>query len=167
MFWLSKNLMYDFKRKYYTQSHTTHIEYYLLTTKNSNTFITHISQIYFLITYNTHFPYHTILTAVRGVRIIHHIFIFLQKIHIHTHRLLTTHTHPYYIGINQLLRENARVWYDWSYIVAWCGVGLALLSAILFSSSAICLRGEREREEALNMQYLMPGKSALHYKHSS
>lgn len=42
-------------------------------------------------------------------------------------------------------------------MVAWCGVGLSLLSAILFSSAAICLRGEREREEALNMQYLMPG----------
>lgn len=60
--------------------------------------------------------------------------------------------------INQILRDNARIWYDWSYMVAWCGVGLSLLSAILFSSAAICLRGEREREEALNMQYLMPGK---------
>lgn len=55
-----------------------------------------------------------------------------------------------------ILRENSRVWYDWSYMVAWCSVGLSLLSAILFSSAAICLRGEREREEALNMQYLMP-----------
>lgn len=55
-----------------------------------------------------------------------------------------------------ILRKNSRVWYDWSYMVAWCGVGLSLLSAILFSSAAICLRGEREREEALNMQYLMP-----------
>ncbi|KPJ02674.1 hypothetical protein RR46_09877 [Papilio xuthus] len=61
-----------------------------------------------------------------------------------------------YLLILDILRDNARVWYDWSYIVAWCGVGLSLLSAILFSSAAICLRGEREREEALNMQYLMP-----------
>lgn len=65
-------------------------------------------------------------------------------------------------GINQILRDNVRVWYDWSYMVAWCGVGLSLLSAILFSSAAICLRGEREREEALNMQYLMPGKRLPH-----
>ncbi|CAG9094509.1 unnamed protein product [Plutella xylostella] len=62
----------------------------------------------------------------------------------------------YYQQWPNILRDNARVWYDWSYMVAWCGVGLALLSAILFSSAAICLRGEREREEALNMQYLMP-----------
>lgn len=64
-------------------------------------------------------------------------------------------------GVNQILRDNVRVWYDWSYMVAWCGVGLALLSAILFSSAAICLRGEREREEALNMQYLMPGNTFM------
>lgn len=63
-------------------------------------------------------------------------------------------------SLNQILRDNARVWYDWSYMVAWCGVGLSLLSAILFSSAAICLRGEREREEALNMQYLMPGNAS-------
>ncbi|XP_077300314.1 uncharacterized protein LOC143921067 isoform X1 [Arctopsyche grandis] len=62
----------------------------------------------------------------------------------------------YYQQWNNLLRDNCRVWYDWSYMVAWCGVGLSLVSAILFSSAAICLRGEREREEALNMQYLMP-----------
>jgi len=30
------------------------------------------------------------------------------------------------------------------------------VSAILFSGAAICLRGEREKEEAMNMQYLMP-----------
>jgi len=45
--------------------------------------------------------------------------------------------------------------------VAWIGVGWALVSAILFSAAAICLRGEREKEEAMNMQYLMPGKHAL------
>ncbi|CAG4965888.1 uncharacterized protein LOC123695381 isoform X2 [Colias croceus] len=62
----------------------------------------------------------------------------------------------YYQQWPNILRDNSRTWYDWSYIVAWCGVGLSLVSAILFSSAAICLRGEREREEALNMQYLMP-----------
>ena len=59
----------------------------------------------------------------------------------------------------QVLRENTIFSYDWSYIVAWIGVGWALVSAILFSAAAICLRGEREKEEAMNMQYLMPGKS--------
>nr|CAD7445851.1 unnamed protein product [Timema bartmani] len=53
-------------------------------------------------------------------------------------------------------RENSIFSYDWSYIVAWIGVGWSLVSAILFSSAAICLRSEREKEEAMNMQYLMP-----------
>lgn len=44
-------------------------------------------------------------------------------------------------------------------MLAWAGVGWALTAAILFSGAAICLRGEREREEAINMQYLMPGNS--------
>nr|CAD7434159.1 unnamed protein product [Timema monikensis] len=57
---------------------------------------------------------------------------------------------------NQVLRENSIFSYDWSYIVAWIGVGWSLVSAILFSSAAICLRSEREKEEAMNMQYLMP-----------
>lgn len=57
-----------------------------------------------------------------------------------------------------MLKENAFFAYDWSYILAWVGVGSSLVSAILFSAAAICLRGEREKEEAMNMQYLMPGK---------
>lgn len=97
-------------------------------------------------------------------------FIFSTQTYLYIHTLDEYCTHTYtsfldaeYLGINQILRDNARVWYDWSYIVAWCGVGLSLLSAILFSSAAICLRGEREREEALNMQYLMPGKQLFHH----
>lgn len=42
-------------------------------------------------------------------------------------------------------------------MLAWVGVGWSFVGAILFSGAAICLRGEREREEAINMQYLMPG----------
>ncbi|XP_072932161.1 uncharacterized protein [Epargyreus clarus] len=62
----------------------------------------------------------------------------------------------YYQQWPNILRANSRTWYDWSYMVAWCGVALALLAAVLLSAAAVCLRGEREREEALNMQYLMP-----------
>jgi len=54
------------------------------------------------------------------------------------------------------LRENTEFKYDWSYIVSWIGVGLALMSAILFSLAAVCIRTDKEREEAMNMQYLMP-----------
>lgn len=54
------------------------------------------------------------------------------------------------------LKESSRIYYDWSYMIAWIGVGFALISSILFSCAAICLRREREKEEAVNMQYLMP-----------
>ncbi|XP_046989602.1 uncharacterized protein LOC124595066 isoform X2 [Schistocerca americana] len=62
----------------------------------------------------------------------------------------------FYRQWNPVLRDNSHISYDWSYILAWIGVGWALVSAILFSAAAICLRGEREKEEAMNMQYLMP-----------
>jgi hypothetical protein len=47
-------------------------------------------------------------------------------------------------------------------MIAWVGVGWSLVAAILFSGAAMCLRGEREREEAINMQYLMPGNFRGH-----
>lgn len=62
----------------------------------------------------------------------------------------------YYQQWNNVLKDNSLISYDWSYVVAWVGVGWSLVSAILFSAAAICLRGERMREEAMNMQYLMP-----------
>ncbi|XP_019875321.2 uncharacterized protein LOC109603273 isoform X2 [Aethina tumida] len=62
----------------------------------------------------------------------------------------------FYQQWSNVLRDNTRVNYDWSYMLAWVGVGWSLIAAILFSGSAMCLRGEREREEAINMQYLMP-----------
>lgn len=54
------------------------------------------------------------------------------------------------------LRDNTFIKYEWSYIVAWIGVGLALISSILFSLAAVCIRTDKEREDAMNMQYLMP-----------
>ncbi|CAH1956762.1 unnamed protein product [Acanthoscelides obtectus] len=62
----------------------------------------------------------------------------------------------YYQQWNTVLRDNARVNYDWSYMVSWVGVGCSLVAALLFSGAAVCLRAEREAEEAVNMQYLMP-----------
>ncbi|XP_059477565.1 uncharacterized protein LOC132197951 isoform X1 [Neocloeon triangulifer] len=62
----------------------------------------------------------------------------------------------YYQQWSNALRDNTDISYDWSFILAWLGVGWALISAILFSGAAICLRGERDREEAANMHYLMP-----------
>jgi len=54
------------------------------------------------------------------------------------------------------LKDATFVKYEWSYIVAWVGVGLALISSILFSLAAVCIRTDKEREDAMNMQYLMP-----------
>lgn len=66
-----------------------------------------------------------------------------------------------YIVVSQVLRDNTKITYDWSYIVAWAGVGSCLLAAILLSGAAVCLRSEREKEEQLNLQYLMPGKEMI------
>jgi hypothetical protein len=57
----------------------------------------------------------------------------------------------------KVLADNTEFKYDWSYIVAWVGVAMALCSSILFSLAAVCIKNDREREEAMNMQYLMPG----------
>merc|ERR1712165_606840 len=57
---------------------------------------------------------------------------------------------------NETLKNNTEFKYDWSYIVAWIGVGLALIASILFSLAAVCIRTDKEREDAMNMQYLMP-----------
>jgi len=65
-------------------------------------------------------------------------------------------THPYKMSWDQLLQDSTAVSYDWSYFIAWIGVGWALISALLFSGASVCLRSEREREEAKNMAYLMP-----------
>lgn len=56
----------------------------------------------------------------------------------------------------KILKEHTEFKYEWSYIVSWIGVGLALISSILFSLAAVCIRTDKEREDAMNMQYLMP-----------
>jgi hypothetical protein len=55
-----------------------------------------------------------------------------------------------------ILRDSTKVSYDWSYIISWAGIACSLIAAILLSGSAVCLRSEREKEEQLNLQYLMP-----------
>lgn len=62
----------------------------------------------------------------------------------------------YYQQWNTILKDSTKISYDWSYVVAWAGVACSLLAAILLSGSAICLKSEREKEEQLNLQYLMP-----------
>lgn len=62
-----------------------------------------------------------------------------------------------------VLRDNTRISYDWSYVLAWAGVATSLIAAILLSGAAVCLRSEREKEEQLNLQYLMPGNCHSHF----
>ncbi|XP_055388119.1 uncharacterized protein LOC129616494 [Condylostylus longicornis] len=62
----------------------------------------------------------------------------------------------YYQQWNTILKDSTKISYDWSYIVAWAGVGFSLLSSILLSGAAICLKSERGKEDQLNLQYLMP-----------
>ena len=58
----------------------------------------------------------------------------------------------------EILKEPGvtEFYYGWSYILAWSGVILCLISSIIFLSSAKCIRSEKRAEQAKNMQYLMP-----------
>jgi len=67
-----------------------------------------------------------------------------------------TDTELFKMSWSQELKAWSEFKYDWSYIVAWIGVGLALIASILFSLAAVCIRTDKEREDAMNMQYLMP-----------
>lgn len=58
----------------------------------------------------------------------------------------------------QALKTASSMSYDWSYVLAWIGVGWALVAALLFSGAAVCLRGEGlGYPESQHMHYLMPG----------
>jgi len=63
---------------------------------------------------------------------------------------------PFASSWDPLIKENTDTRFDWSYIVAWVGVGMCLGSCILFFMAAMCIRSDKQREEAMNMQYLMP-----------
>ncbi|CAG0884130.1 unnamed protein product [Cyprideis torosa] len=54
------------------------------------------------------------------------------------------------------LKESTYMRPDWSYFLAWIGVGFALFSSIFFFSAALNLRNERDRELGQKMQYLYP-----------
>ncbi|XP_076309625.1 claudin domain-containing protein 1-like [Tachypleus tridentatus] len=63
-----------------------------------------------------------------------------------------------YFGWPDVLKHKGYTtfYYGWSYILAWIGVGMCLLTAILFLGAAHCLRKEKKIEQAKNIQYLMP-----------
>merc|ERR1711936_1247250 len=69
-------------------------------------------------------------------------------------------TEFYVGGWDKILQDHTDYRYDWSYIVSWVGVGMTLLSSILFALAALCIKNDRETEDAMNLQYLMPGMQA-------
>lgn len=63
-----------------------------------------------------------------------------------------------YFGWPDILKHRGytNFYYGWSYILAWIGIGMSLMAAILFLCAANCLRREKKVEQAKNVQYLMP-----------
>lgn len=63
---------------------------------------------------------------------------------------------PFYRSWPQLLKSHTITVYDWSYFIAWVGVGWVLVSALLFVGASVCLKREIYSEKRQNMPYLMP-----------
>ena len=64
---------------------------------------------------------------------------------------------PFVKGWPEDLQNITIFRFAWSYIIAWVGVGMCLGSCVLFFMASMCIRSDKRREEAMNMQYLMPG----------
>ncbi|XP_053607785.1 uncharacterized protein LOC128673747 isoform X2 [Plodia interpunctella] len=62
----------------------------------------------------------------------------------------------YYQQWPEVLKSYSSVWYDWSYMLAWCAVAVSFASSVLFFSAAVCLSKEKHREQQNNVQYIMP-----------
>ena len=48
--------------------------------------------------------------------------------------------------------------FDWSYFIAWVGVGWVLVSALLFVGASVCLKRELYNDKRRNLPYIMPGR---------
>ncbi|XP_076060206.1 uncharacterized protein LOC143036568 [Oratosquilla oratoria] len=66
------------------------------------------------------------------------------------------HNLPYRGGWPQALSEDCDVVYDWSYMLACVGTAMALLAFCLFLGASQCMQNEKQREQAKQMQYMMP-----------
>ena len=64
---------------------------------------------------------------------------------------------PYFL---QELKDNTEFKYEWSYIVSWIGVGLALISSILFRYKLLSLlKSEADTTSLLGPPYFASGSS--------
>ncbi|XP_043215084.1 uncharacterized protein LOC122378278 isoform X2 [Amphibalanus amphitrite] len=63
---------------------------------------------------------------------------------------------PFYQSWPPLLQERSVAVFDWSYFIAWVGVGWVLVSALLFVGASVCLKREMYSEKRRNLPYIMP-----------
>jgi len=75
--------------------------------------------------------------------------------------------HPHRGSWDELLNANSESVYDWSYFVAWIGVGWSLMASLLFFGASVCLNSESNRHEAKTMPYAVavyPQKTHAQYQ---
>ncbi|KAK8395933.1 hypothetical protein O3P69_005807 [Scylla paramamosain] len=65
-------------------------------------------------------------------------------------------TDPWKASWDEILQNATTIQYDWSYMLSWIGTGMALLAFCLFLAASQCMQGEQQREQAKQMQYIMP-----------
>ena len=65
---------------------------------------------------------------------------------------------PFSFLLVQAIKSSTKMGPDWSYFLAWVGVGFSLISSVFFFMASYNLRTERDREMGQKMQYLYPGK---------
>lgn len=63
---------------------------------------------------------------------------------------------PYKGSWDDILEDSTNIWYDWSYMLAWVGTGMALLAFCLFLGASQCMQAEQRKEQTKQMQYMMP-----------
>lgn len=63
---------------------------------------------------------------------------------------------PYKSSWDSVLVDNAKLTFDWSYMVAWVGTGMSIISFCLFMGAAACMKTEQANEQTKQMPYMMP-----------
>ncbi|XP_037082584.1 uncharacterized protein LOC119103248 isoform X1 [Pollicipes pollicipes] len=64
---------------------------------------------------------------------------------------------PFYRSWPPLAQQHTHAAFDWSYFLAWVGVGCAFLSFLFLAIASICLRRERSKQaESSHSQLMMP-----------
>lgn len=71
----------------------------------------------------------------------------------------------FFLSWPEILQNSTAFTLGWSYIIAWIGVGLAMVASVLFMGSAVCFKIEfrelEQREMMLRLQMAYPTHSIL------